>query len=117
MLAGTLLLNVPANTLFDTSASISVISVKCASSLHLLEAYMIRTAGTQYLFSNESSQGCLLSLGSLQVHPNLLILDTPTYDVILAMDWLAKNDVQMIVPNDTSCFLVRLFPYLLHQLL
>lgn len=100
-LAGTLLLNnVPINILFDTDTSILVISLICPSSLnlpiiHLSDAYMIWTMSTQYLVSNESTQGCILSLGSHQVQSNLSLQDTPTYDVILGMDWLTKNDVQI----------------------
>lgn len=64
--------NVPINKLFYTGTSISVISLRCESSLHLPiihfpDAYMIQIAGTQYLVLNESAQGCILSLGTLQV--------------------------------------------------
>lgn len=90
-LADTLLLNdVPVNALFDIGVPLLHPTI-----IYPLDAYVIQTAETQHLVSNESIQGCILLLGSLWVQSDLLVLDTPTYDMIHGMGQLTKNDVQI----------------------
>lgn len=73
----------------DTGAFVLIFSQSCMTSLylpmvHLLDVCIVHTAGIRYLVSKALAQGCMLTVGRHQI--DLLVLDTPKYDVILMMD-------------------------------
>lgn len=79
---------------------LSVVSQRCATSLHLLTTplrniFVVHTAESQYLVSSERAKGCVLTIGSHQIPSDLLVLDTPKYDVILGIDWPTRNFISI----------------------
>lgn len=63
--------------------------------VHLLDECNVRIFWSQYSFSNESAQGCMLTIGNHQIHYDLLVPDTPKYDADLGMDWMTKNPIHI----------------------
>lgn len=62
---------------------------------YLLDVFLIHTTGSRYLFSNEMARDYILTVGSHKILTDLLVLNTPSYDIILGMNWLFKNSLQI----------------------
>lgn len=48
---------------------------------------------------NEIVRDCVLTIGSQRIVMDLLVLDTPTYDVTFGMNWLTNNSIEIDCAN------------------
>ncbi|KAI3815655.1 hypothetical protein L1987_15333 [Smallanthus sonchifolius] len=96
-----LLDNYFASVLFDTGADRSFISKKLSDmikgTLTLLEAkYIIEIADGQIIEATHILKGCKLKLASHILDIDLMPVTLSSFDVIVGMDWLSKNQAEII---------------------
>lgn len=98
---GTFLVNsVPALVLFDSRASHSFISSKfvggkCGLSISPLVSPMLIHAPGSEMRTSSLSPNLTLEISGVPFHADLIVLHSQGSDVILGMDWLAKNKGQI----------------------
>ncbi len=78
----------------------SIVARKSAESMKLPIEFMpnislIRTAGSQCLFTNELAKNCELVVGKTMIVTDLLVLNIPKYDIVLGMNWLAMHGIKI----------------------
>ncbi|KAI3682659.1 hypothetical protein L1987_82785 [Smallanthus sonchifolius] len=96
-----LLNNYFASVLFDTGADRSFISKKLSDMIKgtptLLEAkYVIEIADGQIIEATHILKGCKLDLASHILDIDLMPVTLGSFDVIVGMDWLSKNQAEII---------------------
>ncbi|KAI3784113.1 hypothetical protein L1987_43205 [Smallanthus sonchifolius] len=96
-----LLNNYFAYVLFDTGADRSFISKKLSDTIKgtptLLEAkYIIEIADGQIIEATHILKGCKLELASHKLDIDLMPVTLRSFDVIVGMDWLSKNQAEII---------------------
>ncbi|KAI3704138.1 hypothetical protein L1987_74352 [Smallanthus sonchifolius] len=96
-----LLNNYFASVLFDTGADWSFISRKLSDIIKgtptLLEAkYVIEIADGQIIEATHILMGCKLELASHKLDIDLMPVTLGSFDVIVGMDWLSKNQAEII---------------------
>ncbi|KAI3797412.1 hypothetical protein L1987_32669 [Smallanthus sonchifolius] len=96
-----LLNNYFASVLFDTGADRSFISKKFSDMIKgtptLLEAkYVIEIADGQIIEAAHILKGCKLDLASHILDIDLMPVKLGSFDVIVGMDWLSKNQAEII---------------------
>jgi hypothetical protein len=87
----------PVIILFDSGATHSFISDKCAARVGLdpcqtKGSYMISTPGGR-INSNQLIRGVPIQLGSKVIRTELVLLSLEGMDIILGMDWMTKHKV------------------------
>jgi predicted aspartyl protease len=85
----------PVIILFDSGATHSFISSKCATKIGLdlypiSGAYMIVTRGSK-ISSNQVCRSVPIQMGRNLVRTDLLLLDLEGMDVLLGMDWMTRH--------------------------
>ncbi|KAI3725586.1 hypothetical protein L1987_65377 [Smallanthus sonchifolius] len=96
-----LLNNYFASVLFDTCADKSFISKKLSDMIkgtpNLLEAkYIIEIADGQIIEATHILKGCKLELAGHKLNIDLMTITLGSFDVIVGMDWLSKNQAEII---------------------
>ncbi|KAI3774330.1 hypothetical protein L1987_48881 [Smallanthus sonchifolius] len=96
-----LLNNYFASVLFDTGADRSFISKKLSDMIKgtptLLEAkYVIEIADGQIIEATHILKGCKLDLASHILDIDLMPVTLGSFDVIVGMDWLSRNQAEII---------------------
>ncbi|XP_073024198.1 uncharacterized protein [Primulina eburnea] len=98
VVSGTILIqSVPAYALFDCGATHSFISKRFAKKLgcrpdKLTEPFRIATPTNRAVETDEIYRDCKIRIGDQTFSADLIQLIMVDFDVILGMDWLAKND-------------------------
>lgn len=104
---GTFLLNDHfASVLFDTGADRNFISHEFASLLSLpirtiTNTIHIELANGEMIEANQIIQGCALNLNNHIFEINILPVELGSFDIVVGMDWLAKNQAEVICRNKT----------------
>ncbi|KAI3717764.1 hypothetical protein L1987_69578 [Smallanthus sonchifolius] len=96
-----LLNNYFASVLFDTGADRSFISKKLSDMIkgtpNLLEAkYIIKIVDGQIIEATHILKGCKLGLAGHKIDIDLMPVTFGSFDVIVGMDWLSKNQAEII---------------------
>ncbi|KAI3777866.1 hypothetical protein L1987_47669 [Smallanthus sonchifolius] len=96
-----LLNNYFASVLFDTSADRSFITNKLSSLLRetptlLEDKYTIEIADGQIIEATHILKGCKLELDGHKFDIDLMPVTLGSFDVIVGMDWLSKNQVEIV---------------------
>ncbi|XP_073039363.1 uncharacterized protein [Primulina eburnea] len=114
VVSGTILIQqVPAYALFDCGATHSFISNRFARKLgyksdNLTEPFRIATPTSRAIETHEIYRDCKISINDQTFSADLIQLIMVDFDIILGMDWLAKNNVivdckgkkvRLITPN------------------
>ncbi|XP_073304087.1 uncharacterized protein [Primulina huaijiensis] len=98
VVSGTILIQkVPAYALFDCGATHSFVSKRLAKKLGLkpellAELFRIATPTNKAIETHEIHRDCLISIGNQKFSTDLLQIVMADFDIILGMDWLAKNN-------------------------
>ncbi|XP_027157307.1 uncharacterized protein LOC113777222 [Coffea eugenioides] len=101
VVTGALSINsVPAYVLFDCGASHSFVSKRFMKLLHMVlewldDPYRVSTPGNKILVSHIRYKGCQIDVGGKEFDADLVQIGMNDFDVILDMDWLAKNFAQV----------------------
>ena len=102
MVSGTFLVdNVPATVLFDSGSSRSFVSVNFCASLDKVPSkldtiFEVETAVGRSVVISKVFKGCHIDLDGHKVPIKLYPMLLGEFDIILGMDWLAKNDAQIV---------------------
>ncbi|XP_073304174.1 uncharacterized protein [Primulina huaijiensis] len=98
VVSGTILIQkVPAYALFDCGATHSFVSKRLAKKLGLkpellAEPFRIATPTNKAIETHEIHRNCLISIGNQKFSTDLIQIVMADFDIILGMDWLAKNN-------------------------
>ncbi|XP_073272086.1 uncharacterized protein [Primulina huaijiensis] len=98
VVSGTILIQkVPAYALFDCGATHSFVSKRLAKKLGLkpellAEPFRIATPTNKAIETHEIHRDCLISIGNQKFSTDLIQIVMADFDIILGMDWLAKNN-------------------------
>ncbi|XP_075500150.1 uncharacterized protein LOC142538738 [Primulina tabacum] len=98
VVSGTILIQkVPAYALFDCGATHSFLSKRFAKKLGLkpkllAEPFRIATPTSKAIETQEIHRDCLISIGNQTFSADLIQLVMADFDIILGMDWLARNN-------------------------
>jgi hypothetical protein len=104
IMTGTFSINhLPVIILFDSGATHSFISSKCATKVGMdfyptRGAYMIATPGGKTT-SNQACRSVPIQLGSNLVKTDLLVLDLEGMDILLGMDWMTRHQVSLDISS------------------
>ena len=102
VVSGTFLVNkVPATVLFDSGASRSFVSVKFCKLLdkgmiEIEKPFTVDTAIGEKSRITEVLEGCEIELEDHKLPLKLCSMNLKGFDVVLGMDWLAKNGAQIV---------------------
>ncbi|XP_073046047.1 uncharacterized protein [Primulina eburnea] len=97
VVAGTILLNkMPAYALFDCAATHSFVSRRYAKKLKLehdilSEPLRVATPASKIIETHKVYRNCKICIGKQIFEVELIQLNMVEFDIILGMDWLAKN--------------------------
>ncbi|XP_075483614.1 uncharacterized protein LOC142523767 [Primulina tabacum] len=98
VVSGTILIQkVPAYALFDCGPTHSFVSKRLAKKLGLkpellAEPFRIATPTNKAIKTHEIHRDCLISIGNQTFSADLIQLVMAHFDIILGMDWLARNN-------------------------
>ncbi|XP_075483853.1 uncharacterized protein LOC142524010 [Primulina tabacum] len=98
VVSGTILIQkVHAYALFDCDATHSFVSKRLAKKLGLkpellAEPFRIATPTNKAIETHEIHKNCLISIGNQTFSADLIQLVMADFDIILGMDWLARNN-------------------------
>ncbi|XP_073290760.1 uncharacterized protein [Primulina huaijiensis] len=98
VVSGTILIQkVPAYALFDCGATHSFASKRLAKKLGLkpellAEPFRIATPTSKTIETHEIHRDCIISIGNQTFSADLIQLVMADFDIILGMDWLARNN-------------------------
>ncbi|XP_075499985.1 uncharacterized protein LOC142538559 [Primulina tabacum] len=98
VMSGTILIQkVSAYALFDCGATHSFVSKRLAKKLGLkpellAEPFRIATPTNNAIKNHEIHRDCLISIGNQTFSADLIQLVMADFDIILGMDWLARNN-------------------------
>ncbi|XP_075504584.1 uncharacterized protein LOC142542022 [Primulina tabacum] len=98
VVSGTVLIQkVPAYALFDSGATHSFMSKRFSKKLgckleKLTESFRIATPTSRAIETHEIYKVCKISIGNQTFSANLIQLIMVDFDIILGMDWLARNN-------------------------
>ncbi|XP_073291056.1 uncharacterized protein [Primulina huaijiensis] len=95
-----LIQKVPAYTLFDCDATHSFMSKRFAKKLglkpeSLAEPFRIATPASKTIETHDIHRDCMISIGNQTFSADLIQLILADFDIILGMDWLAKNNAMV----------------------
>nr|GFB19043.1 hypothetical protein [Tanacetum cinerariifolium] len=102
VVTGTLLLNNHyATTLFDSGADRSFMSIKFSTLINIKPveidtSYEVKLADGKIVSTNNSLKGCTLNLLNHSFLIDLMVIELGSFDVIIGMDWLSKNDAAIL---------------------
>ncbi|KAD7477238.1 hypothetical protein E3N88_00374 [Mikania micrantha] len=96
-----LLDNIYARVLFDTGATRSFVSIAFRHKIerktsYLPNAYTVELANGEILRSGEIIRNCALELDDHKFTIDLLPIELGSFDVVVGMDWLTKNQAEII---------------------
>ncbi|KAD6119157.1 hypothetical protein E3N88_10428 [Mikania micrantha] len=96
-----LLDNIYARVLFDTGATRSFVSIAFRHKLeqktsNLPNAYTVELANGEILRSGEIIRNCALELDDHKFTIDLLPIELGSFDVVVGMDWLTKNQAEIL---------------------
>jgi hypothetical protein len=100
IMTGTFSINhLPVIILFDSGATHSFISSRCATKVGMnfhptKGAYIIATPGGKTA-SNQVCRSVTIQLGSTLIRTDLLVLDLAGMDILLGMDWMTRHWVSL----------------------
>jgi hypothetical protein len=104
IMTGTFSINhLPVIILFDSGATHSFISSKCATKVGMnfqptKGSYMIATPGGKTA-SNQVCRSVPIQLGSTLIRTDLLVLDLAGMDILLGMDWMTRHQVSLDISS------------------
>ncbi|XP_024995929.1 uncharacterized protein LOC112529085 [Cynara cardunculus var. scolymus] len=102
VVSGTFLVNfVPAHVLFDSGVSCSFVSNTFYQHLHmppsaLEDALIVEIANGNRVLVREIVRGCVLEIEGKEFKVNLIPMSIGGFDIIIGMDWLVKNQVEIL---------------------
>nr|GEU40316.1 putative reverse transcriptase domain-containing protein [Tanacetum cinerariifolium] len=124
VVTGTFLLNNRyASVLFDTGADKSFVSTAFSSQINITPStldhcYDVEIADERIIGLNTILRGCMLNLLNHPFNINLMPIELGSFDAIIGMDWLAKNQGNATRLNIISCtktkkYMMKGFPIFL----
>nr|GEW16594.1 putative reverse transcriptase domain-containing protein [Tanacetum cinerariifolium] len=102
VVTGTFLLNNHyATTLFDSGADRSFVSIKFSTliNIKLVEvdtSYEVELDYGKIVSTNNVLKGCTLNLLNHSFPIDLMVIELGSFDVVIGMDWLSKNDAAIL---------------------
>nr|GEV62415.1 hypothetical protein [Tanacetum cinerariifolium] len=102
VVSGTFLLsNHYATALFDSGADRSFVSTKFSTLINIKPveidtSYEVELADGKIVSTNNVLKGCTLNLLNHSFPIDLMVIELGSFDVIIGMDWLSKNDVAIL---------------------
>nr|GEY07911.1 putative reverse transcriptase domain-containing protein [Tanacetum cinerariifolium] len=102
VVAGTFLLNNHyATALFDSVADRSFVSTKFSTLINIKPveidtSYEVELADGKIVSTNNVLKGCTLNLLKHSFPIDLMVIELGSFDVIIGMDWLSKNDAAIL---------------------
>nr|GFC43867.1 hypothetical protein [Tanacetum cinerariifolium] len=96
-----LLNNHYATTLFDSGANRSFVSTKFSTLISIKPveidtSYEVELADGKIVSTNNILKGCTLNLLNHSFLIDLMVIELGSFDVIIGMDWLSKNDAAIL---------------------
>nr|GFB23549.1 hypothetical protein [Tanacetum cinerariifolium] len=96
-----LLNNHYATALFDSGADRSFVSTKFSTLINIKlvkidTSYEVELADGKIVSTNNVLKGCTLNLLNHSFPIDLMVLELGSFDVIIGMDWLSKNDAAIL---------------------
>nr|GFB19429.1 putative reverse transcriptase domain-containing protein [Tanacetum cinerariifolium] len=96
-----LLNNHYATALFDSGADKSFVSTKFSTLINIKPAeidtsYEVELADGKIVSTNNVLKGCTLNLLNHSFLIDLMVIELGSFDVIIGMDWLSKNDADIL---------------------
>nr|GFB16063.1 putative reverse transcriptase domain-containing protein [Tanacetum cinerariifolium] len=119
VVAGTFLLNNHyATALFDSSVDRSFVSTKFSTLIiikpvEIDTSYEVELADGKIVSTNNVLKGCILNLLNHSFPIDLMVIELGSFDVIIGMDWLSKNDAAILcgkkkyIENSCELFLAQ----------
>ncbi|XP_073305845.1 uncharacterized protein [Primulina huaijiensis] len=108
VVSGTILIqSVPAYVLFDCGATHSFMSKRFAKKLgrksdKLIEPFRIATPTIRAIETDEIYRDCIVRIGEQTFSADLIQLIMVDFDIILGMDWLARNSAIVYCRKDSQ---------------
>ncbi|XP_024977113.1 uncharacterized protein LOC112514741 [Cynara cardunculus var. scolymus] len=105
VVSGTFLVNfVPAHVLYDSGASCSFVSTSFYQLLHtppstLEDALIIELANGSKVLVREVIRDCVLGIEGKEFRVDLIPMAIGRFDIITGMDWLARNQAEILCSN------------------
>nr|GFB59683.1 reverse transcriptase domain-containing protein [Tanacetum cinerariifolium] len=102
VVTGTFLLNNHyATALFDSGADRSFLSIKFSTLINIKPvgidtSYEVELADGKVVNTNNVLKGCTLNLLNHYFLIDLMVIELVSFDVIIGMDWLSKNDAAIL---------------------
>nr|GFA72123.1 putative reverse transcriptase domain-containing protein [Tanacetum cinerariifolium] len=102
VVTGTFLLNNHyATALFDSGVDRSFVYTKFSTLINMKPveidtSYEVELADGKIVSTNNVLKGCTLNLLTKSFPINLMVIELGSFDVIIGMDWLSKNDVAIL---------------------
>nr|GEX82023.1 hypothetical protein [Tanacetum cinerariifolium] len=102
VVTGTFLLNNPyATALFDSGAGRSFVSKKFSTLINIkpvkiYTSYEVELADGKIVSTNNVLKGCTLNLLNHYFSIDLMVIELRSFDVVIGMDWLSKNDAPIL---------------------
>nr|GEZ41909.1 hypothetical protein [Tanacetum cinerariifolium] len=102
VVTGTFLLNNHyATALFDSGADRSFVSTKFSTLINIKPvkidtSYEVELAAGKIVSTNNVLKGCILNLLNHSFSIDLMEIELGSFDVIIGMDWLSKNDAAIL---------------------
>nr|GEZ79105.1 hypothetical protein [Tanacetum cinerariifolium] len=102
VVTGTFLLNnLYATVLFDSGADRSFVSTKFSTLINIKPveidtSYEVELADGKIVSTNNVLKGCTLNLLNHSFLIDLMVIELGSFDVIIGMDWLSKNDAAIL---------------------
>nr|GFC89861.1 putative reverse transcriptase domain-containing protein [Tanacetum cinerariifolium] len=96
-----LLNNHYATILFDSGADKSFISTKFSTLINIkpveiYTSYEVELADGKIVSTNNVLNGCTLNLLNHSFPIDLMVIELGSFDVVIGMDWLSKNDAAIL---------------------
>nr|GEU75767.1 putative reverse transcriptase domain-containing protein [Tanacetum cinerariifolium] len=120
VVTGTFLLNNHyATALFDSGADRSFVSTKFSTLINIKPvkidtSYEVELADGKIVSTNNVLKGCTLNLLNHFFSIDLMVIELGSFDVIIGMDWLSKNDAAILcgekkvrIPIKTKAFIIE----------
>nr|GFA72292.1 hypothetical protein [Tanacetum cinerariifolium] len=102
VVTGTFLLNNHyATALFDSGADKSFVSTKFSTLINIKPieintSYEVELADGKIVSTNNVLKGCTLNLLNHSFPIDLMVIELGSFDVVIGMDWLSKNDAAIL---------------------
>nr|GFC18168.1 putative reverse transcriptase domain-containing protein [Tanacetum cinerariifolium] len=102
VVTGTFLLNNHyATALFDLGTDISFVSTKFSTLINIKPieidtSYEVELADGKIVSTNNVLKGCTLNLLNHSFPIDLMVIELGSFDVVIGMDWLSKNDAAIL---------------------